>query len=198
MKLPNIMTPADSGRRASLAVAIGDSITSGYGLNSGQNWFTEVADAKGWRYLNLGDPGAGFLANGDSGYTYDAQINQAIEKQPQIVFISATDNDYDLSQVNDLNSVASPALQRIRAALPHAVIIGLNALSGAISEAQLTSGNQVVRQAVQNVGGHWIDIGQPFGGNPYLVQADGEHPTAAGQQLVAQRIITVLNSIHLS
>ena len=38
-----------------------------------------------------------------------------------------------------------------------------------------------VMQAVEQVGGTYLDIGQPLASHPELMQVDDVHPTAAGQ-----------------
>ena len=38
------------------------------------------------------------------------------------------------------------------------------------------------------VGGHYLDIGQPLGGHPELMQDDDVHPTVAGQVVLAGTI----------
>ncbi len=56
----------------------------------------------------------------------------------------------------------------------------------------------IVRTAVLSVGGHWVDVGQPFQGRLDLVQKDDIHPTADGQKLLAGLIADKLASAHLA
>lgn len=183
--------------RGIMVAAVGDSITSGLGVDPGQAWLSIVGTANGWQTSNLGVPGAGFLALGDTGYTYNNQIGEAVQLHPQILFISASDNDVDLPQSGDLGPTAAVDLRHIRDMLPNTVVIGLSALSGLIAENDLATGNQEVRQAVESVNGQWIDLGQPLQGDTSLLQSDGEHPTVAGQETIAQLIIKALDAIQL-
>ena len=58
--------------------------------------------------------------------------------------------------------------------------------------------DEIVGDAVRDVDGTWLDIGFPLVGHPELVQADGIHPNAAGQRLVAQTIDSKLRPLNLA
>jgi len=178
------------------AVVIGDSVAAGLGVQPDQAWPTLVASAENWQLDNLAVSGAGFVAPGDDGKTFEAQVSQAIDVNPQIVIVSATDNDLR-TDGGTLDGAATAQLKTLRAGLPHAIILGTNALSGAVAQADLDDGDTRVHQAVTDVGGHWLDLGQPFQGQPGLVQGDGEHPTAAGHQMVAKELLAAIRRLRL-
>ncbi|HEV7185622.1 MAG TPA: SGNH/GDSL hydrolase family protein [Leifsonia sp.] len=178
------------------AVVIGDSVAAGLGVQPDESWPALVASAENWQLDNLAVSGAGFVAPGDDGKTFEAQVAKAIDVNPRIVIVGATDNDVG-TDGGTLDDAASTQLKALRAGLPHAIILGTNALSGAVAQADLDDGDARVQQAVIAVGGHWLDLGQPFQGQSSLVQNDGEHPTAAGHQMVAKELLAAIRRLHL-
>ena len=71
--------------------------------------------------------------------------------------------------------------------------LGFNALTGEASDDDLAPLNKALRHAVTAVGGHWLELGQPYRGRAGLVQNDGEHPTPAGQQAIAAAVLERLD-----
>jgi len=180
-------TPADTR-----VAVVGDSIESGLGLDPSESWPALVAATRGWRLNNLSVPGAGFVAQGSDGHDFSAQVDTAIASQAEIVFIGASDNDLgeDVSQVAD---AMQQAVQRLRTALPDARIVGFNALSGQAADADLAPFDTALQKAVQDAGGTWLDLGQPYRDRGGLVQDDDEHPTLPGQQAIADVVESKLS-----
>ena len=54
--------------------------------------------------------------------------------------------------------------------------------------AQIAVIAKTVKEAVLDVGGSWVGLGQPFTGHPELVLSDHVHPTVAGQRMLADTI----------
>ena len=131
---------------------------------------------------------------GDEGQDFGAQVDQAIALRADMVLIGASDNDLgrDVSTVSD---AMTACVERLRTALPHARILGFNALTGLASDNDLAPLNDALRQVVTAVGGQWLDLGQPYRGRAGLVQDDGEHPTAAGQQAIAGAVLERLDDL---
>jgi acyl-CoA thioesterase-1 len=180
-----------AGGHPTVAV-IGDSIESGMGLRPAQAWPALVAVDRRWELNNYSAPGAGFVALGDHKQNFGAQVDQAIALHPDMVLIGASDNDLG-RDVSTVSAAMTAAVQRLRTALPHARILGFNALTGEASDDDLAPLNKALRDAVTAVGGHWLDLGQPYRGQAGLVQDDGEHPTPAGQQAIAAAVLKRLD-----
>ena len=165
-------------------VAIGDSIMKGHGLTAGQAWPALMAEQDGWHLDNLACDGAGFLAIGDDadcGTNFAGLVALATAQHPRLIVIEGSSNDFGQSD-QDLLPETVKQLQQLRAALPGTQIIGLSTIWGDTAvPAQLTDVDQQVRTAVENVGGRYLDIGQPLSGHPVWMQSDDVHPTAAGQ-----------------
>lgn len=179
--------PAGSGSGAAphpVVVTIGDSIMKGHGLKPSQAWPALMAAQHGWRLDNLACDGAGFLAVGDDadcGETFAGLVAKAAALHPRTVIIEGSSNDFG-QRDDDLLPETVSQLAQLRAALPDAQIIGLSTVWGDTAvPAQLNDINTQVRDAVERVGGQYLQIGQPLSGHPEWMQHDDVHPTAAGQ-----------------
>ncbi|WP_285117174.1 SGNH/GDSL hydrolase family protein [Leifsonia sp. fls2-241-R2A-40a] len=170
-----------SGERVAV---IGDSIESGLGLEPSEAWPALVAAKQGWRLSNLSVPGAGFVAQGSDGNDFSAQVDTAIAGKAQLVLIGASDNDLG-DDADEVTAAMQKSIVRLSSELPDAQIVGFNALSGQASDDDLAAVDASLRQAVLDVGGTWLDLGQPYRGRAGLVQDDDEHPTLPGQQAIA-------------
>jgi acyl-CoA thioesterase-1 len=161
-------TPAASSATPSAGqkvAVIGDSIESGLGLEPSEAWPALVAATRGWELENLSVPGAGFVAIGSDGNDFSAQVDAAIAAQ--------------------VSAAMQKAVQRLHDSLPDARIVGFSALSGQASDSDLAAFDSALQDAVESVGGQWLDLGQPYRGQTGLVQDDDEHPTLPGQQAIA-------------
>lgn len=171
-----------------VAAAIGDSIAIGNGVPADDAWPLLVADHLGWTLSDFAESAAGFTAPGLNTHVFDDQVSAAIRVHPEVVIVGATRNDV-FAPTATLKAAATAALKRLRAALPHARIIGVSALWGSDpAPAQIPVISATVREAVAGVGGTWVELGQPFAGHPELVLADHVHPTVEGQRLIAQKV----------
>jgi len=176
-------------------VAIGDSITGGHGLAPDDAWPILVARKRGWALTNLGTDGAGFSAPGASGETYDDQVADAADLHPDFVIISGSDND--IGQPADLATITTSAMTKLRAALPDATIIATSAIGPSYPSSLLKQVDTRVRAATLKVHGIYLDIGEPLKGRAGMLQSDGEHPTAAGQRVLADAIEAALTAANV-
>jgi acyl-CoA thioesterase-1 len=166
---------------------IGDSIESGLGLDPSEAWPALLAAEHGWRLDNLSEPGAGFVAQGPDGKTYSAQVDTALAAKPELVLVGASDNDLD-ADADQVASTMQQAVDRLHTALPDTRIVGFSALTGSATDDDLSPGDAALRRTVADVGGTWLDLGQPYRDRAGLVQDDGEHPTLPGQQAIAATV----------
>ena len=70
--------PAVAGDDHPTVAVIGDSIESGMNLDPDEAWPALIAVDRRWGVQNHSVPGAGFLALGPDGRTFDAQVDEAI------------------------------------------------------------------------------------------------------------------------
>lgn len=178
--------PADRARPQ--VIAIGDSIAFGKGVLRDEAWPALIATQHGWTLTNLAVSGSGFVKSGWNGDTYRQQVDTALGLHPDYILIAATRND----RTEDPELVTSSAdelLGELRDTFPRARIIGITTVWGADQPpATVAVVDEIVKKAVTDVGGTFLDIGYPLAGHPELVQADGIHPNAAGERIVAKTI----------
>lgn len=184
-------------RSAPVVVAIGDSITHGRGVTPAQAWPRLVADERGWAMTDLGINGAGFITKGYGGGTFDTEIGRVAALDPKLILISGSRND--LRQPDEALAAAVPSeLLKLRASAPHAVIVAISAIwNDQAAPAKLGTISEQVRKAAPGVHAVYLDVGQPFAGRRELLQADDVHPTAVGQQALAESIDKALTAAHV-
>lgn len=140
-----------------------------------------------WNGLNFSCSGAGFVAPGACG-TYDDMIDAAVAVDPVLVIVPASSNDLRADQAT-LKARMSGTMQRLRAALPHATIVGLSAIwNDRAAPARLTEISNDLEAAVASIGGEYLDIGEPVSGHPEWVQLDTVHYTRDGYDAVARAV----------
>ena len=180
------------------AVAIGDSIAFGKGVTPDQAWPALVSAAHGWRLTDLAVSGSGFVKPGWNGTTYRQQVDSALRLHPQAILLAATRNDREQDPAT-VTANAERMLRELRERFPKATIVGITGVWGSDEPpATMTHVDEIVGNAVRDVNGTWLDIGFPLVGHPELVQADGIHPNAAGQQVVARTIESKLRPLDLA
>lgn len=180
------------------AVAIGDSIAFGKGVTPAQAWPSLVAAAHGWRLTDLAVSGSGFVKAGWNGTTYRQQVDAALRLHPQVILLAATRNDRDEDPAV-VTADADGMLRELREKFRDATIVGITAIWGTDHPpATMSHVDEIVGDAVRDVNGTWLDIGFPLVGHPELVQADGIHPNAAGQRVVAQTVDSKLRPLNLA
>ncbi len=174
-------------------VMIGDSVMSGYGLDDGTNWPAILADRSGEDIVNLACPGAGFTSIGDCDDDFAGIAAEAITLDPATVIIQSSDNDFG-SDPDELDRTTLDTVRLLHAALPHTQIVGLSTVryitEGSEDELAATAG--ALSDAIADVGGTYVDVGQPLAGQPDLVQDDEEHPTEDGQVALARAMQSAL------
>ncbi|SEA88770.1 GDSL-like Lipase/Acylhydrolase family protein [Leifsonia sp. 21MFCrub1.1] len=185
---------ATASPRTVTAAAIGDSIAIGYGVPASDAWPLLAADRLGWTLNDFAESGAGFTVPGLNTHTFDDQVSAVIRLHPDVVIVGATRNDVSAA-TPALDRAARAALHRLRDALPHARIIGVSALWGSDpAPAQVPVISRTVREAVLDVGGSWVELGQPFEGHPGLLISDQVHPTVEGQRLIAGAVVRAIDA----
>lgn len=185
--------PTQITRPDATIVTIGDSIMAGFGLDPGDAWPELVAEQTSAPIVNLACSGAGFVMVGDCGADLPTIAADAVSLDPGIVILQSSDNDLEEDPAEIAASTRATVVA-LHAALPEARIIGMSTLWNAPWEApeSIVRGSAALQSAVDAAGGTFISLGQPFQEDPDLLQWDGEHPTAEGQRVLADRVITAL------
>ncbi len=163
----------------------------GHGLTASQAWPALLAAHKGWSLDNLACDGAGFLSVGDDtdcADTFSVLVAKTIKLAPRTVIVEGSSNDFGEDNTA-LYQVTVSEVEELHRVLPHARIIGLSTVWNETAvPAQLASVNQQVARAVKDVGGTYLNIGQPLARHPEWMQNDDVHPTAAGQIAILKAV----------
>lgn len=180
-------------------VTIGDSIMAGYGLSPSAAWPVLLGDRDDVAVTNLGCSGAGFTVPGGCGADYDGLIPKAAAADPDLVIIQSSDND-DRSTVAQIDAATDSTLRELRTALPRAVIVGLSTLwdQPAAPPPAIAAASAALRRATGRVGGAFVDVGQPLAGRKGTLQGDAEHPTPAGQRVLAGVVTDALARVGIA
>jgi acyl-CoA thioesterase-1 len=176
---------------APVVVTIGDSIMKGLGVDPSQAWPALLAKDKGWTVTNLACNGAGFLQIGNSDDCdgdYSKLVPEAVALNPSIVIIQGSSNDLGIGNAA-LTTQTNAVVSALHSELPFATIVGISPVWGdTTTPSQMNDIDAQVQNAIAQVDGTYLEIGQPLAGQRDLLQGDDVHPTAEGQQLLAQTI----------
>jgi acyl-CoA thioesterase I len=190
--------PVPSALPALQVLTIGDSIMNGHGLPAGEAWPYLVAADYGWNLDNDACDGVGVIAVGDPAKcnsNYTGVIAAASTMTPDIVIFEGSSNDFGQDDAQLLAGTIAD-LQALRTEFPQAEIVGLSTLWGAGGPpAPVAAVNAQVQQAVEDVGGTYLDIGQPMETHPEMMQFDNVHPNASGQALIATTIEAAIKPV---
>ncbi|MFT4307679.1 MAG: SGNH/GDSL hydrolase family protein [Microbacterium sp.] len=188
-------SPTATTQLTTTTVMIGDSIMSGYGLETSQAWPALLADAEPLLLTNLACGGTGFVAVGDCGTDYAGFVPAVAALAPQLVVIESSSNDFDLS-ADQIAAATADTVQQLHDAAPYALIVGLSTIwnddADVPDDTSVTS--DALEDAVEDVDGVFIDVGQPLAGHPEWMQPDDVHPTAEGQRAIAAVVAAKLEA----
>ena len=182
-------------------VAIGDSIMRGSGLSPAEAWPALLAANNGWDLSNLACDGAGFGVLGDSDECdsdFAGLVAETVSLHPDLILISGSSNDLGID--NDTLVVqTNTVVTMLRSALPTTTIVGVSTVwNDTDAPGQIDDINAQVSEAMRQVGGVYLDIGQPLTGHRDWLQSDDVHPTAEGQRVLTQAIDAALHSANVT
>ncbi|MHB1172180.1 MAG: SGNH/GDSL hydrolase family protein [Lacisediminihabitans sp.] len=184
-----------------VVVAIGDSIMKGNGLSPAEAWPALLGQDNHWAITNLACDGAGFATTGDLSDcddVFSGLVSRAVALHPALILISGSSNDLGIDNGELLKQTVA-ALQTLRTDLPAATIVGISTVwNDTAAPDQVNDINGQVRQAVEDVHGIYLDIGQPLTGHPEWLQSDDVHPTTDGQRVLATAIGDAIRSARLT
>lgn len=176
-------------------VTLGDSIMSGFGLSASEAWPRLLAERAHLSVINLACPGMGFVVQGDCGTPYAGLVPAVAALQPDLLIVESSSNDF-WQDGDEIRYDTADTLESLHAAAPDARIVGLSTIWNDDPEVPDDTAvtSDALRDAVEAVGGTYIDIGQPLAGHPEWMQSDDVHPTAHGQKAIEQSVMSVLQS----
>lgn len=186
-------SPAPASPATTRVVALGDSVMSGYGLAPDEAWPLLLADRAHVHLTNLACPGMGFVVAGECGTSYEGLVPAVAALQPQLLVVESSSNDF-WEDPDEIRDDTDSTIAQLHDAAPDALIVGLSTIwnddPDVPDDTAVTS--EALRDAVDAVGGTFLDVGQPLVGHPEWMQEDDVHPTARGQRAIEQTVMTTL------
>lgn len=195
---PTVTISQDARPRA---VFIGDSYTAGAG-GDGTRWTSLVADRAGWKEINLGRGGTGYVTSlsGDMAKkgcgldycpSYGEMVGDVTAARPNIIVVAGGRND----GAKDVSGAALTLLSDLHKSAPDARVIVVSPLyDDDAVPSWMTSQAAAIKAATAKAGLEYFDIGQPLTGRRDLISADGIHPNAEGYRAIADAVIRKLGS----
>lgn len=181
----------------STAVFLGDSFTSGWNGDGvgGRGWPRIVGVARGWRTVNLAVAGTGFINPGWSKQPIGALVAKAVRQDPDVIVLAGGHNDSRWS-VAATARAADDVIDRLRASAPDALLVVVGPIwQDGNPPRRCLALRDRLRDKAAAVGAIFIDplADGWFSGRAHRhIGRDGLHPTDAGHQLIADRVLAVL------
>ncbi len=208
----NLVNGKQSRARPARIACVGNSVTFGYGLkNPARDSYPARLQAfLGEDYLvgNFGHSGATLLSKGHNPYVKTGEYLKALEFLPDVVVIHLGLNDTDprnwpnysddfIADYQRLISsfkTESGAAPQVHICLMTPIFSGHPRFKSGTRDWYWQVQDQI-RQVVRNTGARLIDLHAPLSKRPDLF-ADNLHPDAAGAEMIARIVYSVLTGDH--
>lgn len=176
-------------------VTLGDSLMSGSGLPWGEAWPDLLATREDVSLTNLACGGMGFVVDGECGTAYAGFSPAIAALQPELIIVQSSSNDF-WQDPDEIRADTDDTITQLHDAAPDARIVGLSTIWNDDPDVPDDTGttSDALRQALDTVGGTFVDVGQPLVGHPEWMQEDDVHPTARGQRAIEQTVVSALQS----
>jgi len=179
-------------------VTLGDSLMSGAGLSIGQAWPDLMESREHLDLTNLGCGGMGFVVPGECGTPYAGLAPAIAALQPQLLIVQSSSNDF-WQDPDEIRFATASTIDQLRQAAPDARIVGLSTIwnddPDVPDDTAVTS--DALHDAIDAIGGTYIDLGQPLVRHPEWLQDDDVHPTPRGQKAIEQTVVSALQDAHV-
>ena len=163
-------------------VALGDSITEGHGLNSGEEYPAQLAVMIGKTVINEGNGGE----NSDSGA---ARTDSVLRRhKPGYIFVLYGANDIihgrsHASTIESLRTIINKAKEN--KTIPVIATLTPANESHSFMSGDIEQLNTLIRQLTAETGTTLVDLAHAFGDGTDLLDDDGLHPNANGATVIA-------------
>lgn len=174
-------------------VTLGDSLMSGAGLPLDEAWPALLAQREDVSLTNLACGGMGFVVTGECGTAYAGFSPAIAALQPDLIIVQSSSNDF-WEDADEIRADTDDTIVQLHDAAPGARIVGLSTIWNDDPDVpdDTATTSDALRDAVDSVGGAFVDVGQPLVGHPEWLQDDDIHPTARGQKAIEQTVVSAL------
>ncbi len=176
---------------------IGDSWTFGSGATALRGYAVLTGERLDWRYQVLGVGGSGYTLPG-SGSTFDQRVDRAVGTEADVDVVQGSLNELR-GDPGDLAPAALATLTHLRAAADadtEILVVGASYTPGTPS-ATIDRINEDIADAAARVGLTFVDPAAEEWTDPAdpTIWADTVHPNDAGHQLIADRMVPLLQDM---
>jgi lysophospholipase L1-like esterase len=183
--------PQDVGSNdPDLFVAIGDSITRGYGISASQSYPAQLSAMLGKTVINEGRDGE----RSDSGKSRISGVLMNHKPGYVLILYGANDIIHSYSSSDTLKNLRS-MVQTAKSNKTIPIIATLTPAFGSFAymEGGINRLNPLIRQMAAEEGVSVADLGTAFGWHRPELLPDGIHPNSAGQKLIATTFYDVIS-----
>ncbi len=188
---------ADDPAKGPLIVFLGDSLTAGHGLAQAEAYPALIGErlahsAHPVRVVNAG-------VSGDTSAGGLARLDWLLAQHPDIVVVALGANDGLRGlPVTELEKNLTAIVARARAAGARVLLVGMRIPPNYGEDYARAFAGLYPRVAEMNSVALVPFLLEGVGGDPALNQADGIHPTAAGQEKLADTVLKGLSGLLVS
>ncbi|MBY6366227.1 SGNH/GDSL hydrolase family protein [Rhodococcoides corynebacterioides] len=194
---PVVAHAATAPRAAPERVAvIGDSFSAGSANDV--VWPDVLADEHGFELVNVSLGGAGYVAGADALGTFGDQVDDAIAADPDVILVVGSENDVD-ADPTEVVDAATEVFTRLHVGAPGAIVVAVGPIwSGdVVVPAELRDVDAAVEAAALAADVDYVDtLDAAWLADPAIIQDDGDHPTDAGQLLLAEAIDDAVSTVE--
>jgi lysophospholipase L1-like esterase len=192
----SVGTATDLPVESPVVTFIGDSWTEGIGATALHGYADLAAEQLGWDHYVLGVGGSGYTQPG-RGSTFDDRVERAVSTDPDVLVVQGSINDRRASP-EDLKLAAFRTLGHLSSAIDAdttVLVLGASYTPG-LDRPVVDRINDAVAAAAERAGFRFVDPAAAHWNDPGAVEiwADDAHPNDVGHQVLADRLIPLLES----
>jgi acyl-CoA thioesterase-1 len=180
-----------------VAVWFGDSYVEGAGASKPTKGFSyKVSQHFGLFHKNLSEGGSGYIGNKEvavkrCGKEDCLALIKVLEKpkllKADVIFVQAGLNDYALTPENSY--VIEKFYKELRDTYPSSIIISVSQTKPFPEDDIQKTIQYLAKKSVTQIGGYFIDLGEPLVGHPEWLSPDEFHPNDYGYEILANLVI---------
>lgn len=204
---------SEEAERPRLLTFLGDSYGGGTGAaGPGRGLADQTAQQMGWRLNNLSQGGTGYVTKGPAGATdrgpFTDRIDQVIGSKPDVVIVAGGLNDMERDYSDDeVTKAVTTTLSGLQAGLPNVPIVVVGPWWGnSFPTTSAVAVDRDVQQVATSLGmpfvsplqEQWItgsNDGTVPGNRSEYIGPDKTHPSQAGHDYLASRIVAFLRTL---
>lgn len=180
-----------------VALWFGDSFVEGsYASKPSKGFSYKVSKHFGLFHKNLSKGGSGYLGNSEyalkvCGEEDCLRLIKVLEEKKMlradVIFVQAGLNDSGYQSKD--SRVVEEFYKKLRETYPSSIVISLSPTHPYAEEEYLKKIKFLAKKNVTQIGGYYVDLGEPLVGHPEWLSVDDFHPNDLGYEVLADVVI---------